>query len=40
MGMLTFHTDNTWSEIPVLADDLNELLIGLLARSIGINIDG
>ena len=33
-------TDNdTRTEIPVLLDDLNELRVGLLASSIGIDID-
>lgn len=32
-------TYNTRSEVPVLANNLDELLIGLLTSTIGINID-
>lgn len=32
-------TDNTRSEIPVVADDLDKLLVGLLASPVGINVD-
>jgi len=32
-------TYNTRSEVPVLANDLYELLIGLLTSTIGIDID-
>lgn len=31
--------DDTWTEVPVLLDDLNELGVGLLASSVGINVD-
>lgn len=31
------HTDDTRTKVPVLADDLNKLLVGLLAGTIGVN---
>ena len=31
--------NNTWTEVPVLLDDLDELSVGLLASSIAINVD-
>ena len=33
------HTDDTGAEIPVLADDGNDLLIGLLSSAVGVNVD-
>ena len=33
-------TDNdSWAEVPVLLDDRDELIVGLFASSIGINVD-
>jgi hypothetical protein len=34
------HTNDTGAEIPVLVDDGNKLLVGLLASAVSINIDG
>lgn len=34
-----FTDDDTGAEIPVLLDNGNELLVGLLASTIGINVD-
>jgi hypothetical protein len=31
--------NNTWTEVPVLLDDLDELSVGLLASSVGIDVD-
>lgn len=33
------HTDDTGAEIPVLADDGNDLLIGLLSGAVGVDVD-
>lgn len=33
-------TDDTWSEVPVLADDVDDLLVGLLAGAVCIDVDG
>ena len=32
--------DDTGSEIPVLADDVDELGVGLLAGAVGVDVDG
>ena len=34
------HTNDTRTEIPVAADDLDELLVGLLASAVGVDEDG
>ena len=31
-------TDDTRSEVPVVADDLDELLVGLLASAVGVDV--
>lgn len=32
--------DDTGSEVPVVADDLNELLVSLLGGAVGVDVDG
>lgn len=34
-----YPTDDTWPQIPVVADDLDKLLISLLASAVGVNVD-
>ena len=34
------HTNDTGAKIPVAADDLDELLVGLLAGAVGVDEDG
>ena len=32
--------DDTWAEVPVLTDDIDELEVGLLAGTVGVDVDG
>lgn len=32
--------DDTWTQVPVLPDDLDDLLIGLLAGTVGVDVNG
>ena len=34
------HTDDTGAEVKVVADDLDELLVGLLAGAVRVDVDG
>lgn len=39
-GSSLLRTDDTGPQIPVVLDDLDELLVRLLTSSVGVNVDG
>lgn len=40
LGEVELFDDNSWAEIEVLVDDLDELIRGLVGGSVGIDEDG